>query len=142
DAGGHSGVAIHIYRATKPMGRRVFYDTDGELLIVPQTGRLLLRTEFGVISAGPGEIAVIPRGVKFRVELPDGRARGYVCENHGRLFQLPDLGPIGANGLANPRDFLTPVAAFEDSDQQLEVVGKFAGNLWAAEFDHSPLDVV
>ena len=126
-----SGVAVHIYRATKPMQRRVFYDADGELLIVPQLGRLLLATELGVVEARPGEIAVIPRGIKFRVELPDGRARGYVCENYGALFRLPELGPIGANGLANPRDFRTPVAAFEDRDEPCEVVAKFEGNLWA-----------
>src|SRR6516162_9562529 len=142
DANGRSGIAIHIYRATKSMGRRVFYDADGELLIVPQLGRLLLATELGVIEAAPGEIAVIPRGVKFRVELLDARARGYVCENYGILFRLPELGPIGANGLANPRDFRTPVAAFEDSDEPCQVVAKFEGNLWATELNHSPLDVV
>jgi homogentisate 1,2-dioxygenase len=142
DASGRSGVAIHIYRATKSMARRVFYDADGELLIVPQLGRLLLATELGVIAAGPGEIAVVPRGVKFRVELSDDRARGYVCENYGALFQLPELGPIGANGLANPRDFRAPIAAVEDKDEPCEVVAKFEGNLWATELNHSPLDVV
>jgi homogentisate 1,2-dioxygenase len=142
DAGLRSGIAVHVYRATKAMERRIFYDADSELLIVPQEGRLVLATEFGEIEASPGEIAVIPRGVKFRVALPDGRARGYVCENYGELFRLPELGAIGANGLANPRDFLTPVAAYEDCDEPFEVVAKFAGNLWAAEFDHSPLDVV
>ena len=142
DASGRSGVAIHIYRATKSMTDRAFYDADGELLIVPQSGRLLLVTELGVVEAAPGEIAVLPRGIKFRVELRDGRARGYVCENYGALFRLPELGPIGANGLANPRDFRIPVAAFEDSDEPCEVVAKFEGNLWMAELDHSPLDVV
>jgi len=90
--------------------RRIFFDADGELLIVPQQGRLSLAPELGRIEAGPGEIAVVPRGVKFRLALPDERARGYVCENYGELFQLPELGAIGANGLANPCDFLTPVA--------------------------------
>jgi homogentisate 1,2-dioxygenase len=142
DASGRSGVAIHIYRATKSMERLVFYDADGELMIVPQTGRLLLATELGAVEAAPGEIAVVPRGIKFRVELPDGRARGYVCENYGALFRLPELGPIGANGLANPRDFRTPVASFEDKDEPCQVVAKFEGNLWATELDHSPLDVV
>jgi homogentisate 1,2-dioxygenase len=142
DAGGRVGVAVHIYLAAKPMERRVFYNVDGELLIVPQLGRLLLSTEFGVMQAGPGEIAVIPRGVKFRVELPEGRARGYLCENYGALFRPPERGPIGANGLANSRDFRTPVAAFENSDEPCEVVAKFEGNLWATELDHSPLDVV
>ena len=141
DASARCGVAVHIYRATKPM-ERVFYDADGELLIVPQTGRLRLATELGEVETAPGEIAVIPRGIKFRVDLPDRRARGYVCENYGGLFRLPELGPIGANGLANPRDFRAPVAAFEDCDEPTEVVAKFEGNLWAAELDHSPLDVV
>src|SRR5271166_6547753 len=108
DASARFGVAVHIYRATKPMERRVFYDADGELLIVPETGRLLLATELGAVEAKPGEFAVIPRGIKFRIDLPDGRARGYVCENYGALFRLPELGPIGANGLANPRDFRSP----------------------------------
>jgi homogentisate 1,2-dioxygenase len=142
DVGLRTGIGIHVYRASKSMAERVFYDADGELLIVPQHGGLVLRSEFGVIEAGPGEIAVLPRGVKFRVDLPEGAARGYVCENYGRLLRLPDLGAIGANGLANPRDFLTPIAAFEDRDAPCEVVAKFAGNLWAAEFDHSPFDVV
>src|SRR5205807_4634372 len=142
DAAARNGIAIHLYRATRPMTDRVFYDADGELLIVPQQGRLLLITEFGPIEAGPGEIAVVPRGVKFRTELPDGRAGGYVCENYGALLRLPELGPIGANGLANPRDFRAPVAAFEDSEAACEVVAKFEGNLWTAELDHSPLDVV
>ncbi|HEV2301219.1 MAG TPA: homogentisate 1,2-dioxygenase [Stellaceae bacterium] len=142
DARGRSGVAIHLYRATRPMTDRVFSDADGELLIVPQSGRLELATEFGMIAAAPGEAAVIPRGVKFRVGLPDGKARGYVCENYGELFRLPALGPIGANGLANPRDFLAPAAAFEDRERPCEVVVKFAGDLWAAELPHSPFDVV
>jgi homogentisate 1,2-dioxygenase len=136
------GVAIHIYRATASMTDRVFADNDGELLIVPQHGRLRLCTEFGIIDALPGEIAVIPRGIRFRVELPDGAARGYICENYGALFALPELGPIGANGLANPRDFLSPVAWFEDRQVETESVVKFAGNLWTTVLDHSPLDVV
>jgi homogentisate 1,2-dioxygenase len=142
DAGLRTGIAVHVYRANKSMAERAFYDADGELLIVPQQGGLVLRSEFGVIEAVPGEIAILPRGVKFAVDLPDGKARGYICENYGRLFGLPELGPIGANGLANPRDFLAPAATFEDRDAAYEVVAKFAGNLWAAEFDHSPFNVV
>ena len=122
DASARNGIGIHVYRATRPMTDRAFYDADGELLIVPQDGRLLLVTEFGRLDVMPGEIAVVPRGVKFRVELPDGRARGYVCENYGALLRLPELGPIGANGLANPRDFLTPCAAFEARDTPCELV--------------------
>src|SRR5208282_5984915 len=102
----HAGVGIHIYVANTSMTDRFFYNADGEMLIVPQHGKLLLRTELGVLQTGPGEIAVIQRGIRFRVELLDKEARGYICENYGALFRLPDLGPIGANGLANPRDFL------------------------------------
>ncbi len=142
DASARRGVAIHVYRATRSMTDRVFYDADGELLIVPHEGRLLLHTEFGPLDIGPGEIAVIPRGVKFSAELRDDRAGGYVCENYGELFRLPELGPIGANGLANPRDFLSPSAAFEDRVGPIELVAKFEGHLWATELDHSPLDVV
>lgn len=142
DALVHSGVAIHIYTANKSMTDRFFFNADGEMLIVPQLGKLLLHTEFGKIEATPGEIAVIQRGVKFRVELVEKEARGYVCENYGSLLRLPDLGPIGANGLANPRDFLTPVASFEERDGDFRLICKFQGNLWEAEIDHSPLAVV
>jgi homogentisate 1,2-dioxygenase len=137
-----SGVAIHVYAADAPMRNRFFYNADGEMMLVPQQGKLLLSTELGVLEAAPGEICVLPRGLKFRVELPDGEARGYICENYGAQFRLPELGPIGANGLANPRDFLTPVAWFEDRDGSFQIVSKFLGKLWAAEIDHSPLDVV
>jgi homogentisate 1,2-dioxygenase len=137
-----SGIAIHAYLANRSMTDRVFYDADGELLIVPQQGRLRLATELGVLSVAPGEVAVVPRGLRFRVELPDGAARGYICENHGAVLRLPELGPIGSNGLANPRDFLTPVAWFEDAKRPVEVVQKFMGHLWVTELDHSPLDVV
>jgi homogentisate 1,2-dioxygenase len=142
DAGARTGVGVHIYRAARSMIDRVFYDADGELLLVPQQGRLVLRTEFGVLDAAPGEIAVIPRGAKFRAELPDGLAAGYVCENYGALFSLPELGPIGSNCLASPRDFFSPCAAFEDRDEPCELIAKFEGHLWAAALDHSPLDVV
>ncbi len=138
----HSGVAIHVYAANRSMEKRFFYDADGELLIVPQTGGLAIHTELGRIGAGPGEIVVIQRGIKFRVELQEREARGYVCENYGAMFRLPELGPVGANGLANPRDFLTPVAGYEDSEGGFHVVSKFLGNLWEVEYDHSPLDVV
>jgi homogentisate 1,2-dioxygenase len=142
DAATHRGVAIHLYAANAATHDRFFFNADGELLIVPQLGRLSLRTEMGVLEIGPGEIGVIQRGIKFRVELPDKQARGYICENYGELFRLPELGPIGANGLANPRDFQTPVAAYEDRSGDFRVVAKFQGRLWAAQLDHSPLDVV
>jgi homogentisate 1,2-dioxygenase len=142
DATRRSGMAIHLYAANAPMTDRVFSDADGELLIVPQEGGLLLHTELGRLRAEPGHVALVPRGVRFRAEPLDPAVRGYVCENHGRPFILPDLGPIGANGLANARDFLAPVAAYEDVDGPVEVVNKFCGNLWSATYDHSPLDVV
>ena len=140
--GGNAGCAVHIYAANQSMTTRHFHDADGELLIVPQQGRLHIATEFGVIDIAPQEIAVIPRGVRFRVELPDGSARGYVCENYGAHLRLPDLGVIGSNGLAHPRDFLTPVAAYEDKEGHFEMVAKFQGRLWRAPIGHSPLDVV
>lgn len=142
DAAQRSGMAVHLYHANTAMTDRVFSDSDGELLIVPEHGGLLLRTELGLLRAEPGHVALIPRGVRFRVELLDATARGYVCENYGQPFTLPDLGPIGANGLANARDFLAPAAAYEDVRRPVEVVNKFCGNLWSATYDHSPLDVV
>jgi homogentisate 1,2-dioxygenase len=137
-----AGVGIHLYCANRSMQGRYFYNADGELLIVPQQGRLRIRTELGVVEVEPLEIAVVPRGIRFLVELPDGEARGYVAENFGAPLHLPDLGPIGANGLAHPRDFLTPVAAYEDLDGDFALVAKFQGALWSASIDHSPLDVV
>ncbi|HTT13148.1 MAG TPA: homogentisate 1,2-dioxygenase [Burkholderiaceae bacterium] len=142
DPHAQSGCGIHLYAANRSMTDRVFYNADGELLVVLQEGRLRFATELGLIDAEPLEIVVIPRGVRFRVELLEGTARGYVCENFGAPFRLPDLGVIGSNGLANPRDFQTPVAWCEDRDGKTELVAKFMGHLWAAEMDHSPLDVV
>jgi homogentisate 1,2-dioxygenase len=136
-----SGVAVHIYRANRSMQRRYFYCADGELMLVPQEGSIVLFTELGKLGVGPGEIAVVPRGMKFAVALTDKQARGYVCENYGASFRLPELGPIGSQGLAQTRDFLAPTAAFEDGGK-CEVVAKFMGRLWASEFSHSPLDVV
>jgi homogentisate 1,2-dioxygenase len=137
-----TGCGIHIYAANKSMQGRYFYDADGELLIVPQLGRLRIATELGVIAIEPQEVAVIPRGVRFCVELVDAQARGYVAENFGALLRLPELGPIGSNALANARDFLAPVAAYEDVEGDFELIGKFQGRLWSARIDHSPLDVV
>jgi len=136
------GIGIHLYAANRSMHERFFSNADGELLLVPQQGALRLATELGLLDVAPGEIAVLPRGLRFRVELPDGAARGYLCENYGALLRLPELGPIGANGLANPRDFLAPVAAYEERDGDFELVNKFMGRLWRADIDHSPLDVV
>jgi homogentisate 1,2-dioxygenase len=137
-----TGIAVHIFRANKPMTDRFFYNADGEMLVVAEMNRVRFLTELGIVEIGPGEVACLPRGLKFRVELPDGSARGYICENYGAQFRLPDLGPIGANGLANSRDFETPAAWYEDQDGPCEIVAKFGGNLWACESEHSPLDVV
>ncbi|HZM32918.1 MAG TPA: homogentisate 1,2-dioxygenase domain-containing protein, partial [Burkholderiales bacterium] len=135
------GIAVHIYRANRSMKDRVFYDADGELMLVPQEGKVLLFTELGRLEVSPGEIALIPRGLKFKVEI-DKPVRGYLCENYGPAFRLPELGPIGAQGLAQVRDFLAPVAAYESRSGKTEQVAKFQGALWATELKHSPLDVV
>jgi homogentisate 1,2-dioxygenase len=142
DVAAGAGVGIHLYAANRSMIDRVFMNADGELVIVPESGALQLVTEMGVLVVGPLEIAVVPRGVRFRVELLGATARGYVCENYGAAFRLPELGPIGSNGLANPRDFETPAAWFEDRDEPVEMIQKFQGELWTTTLDHSPLDVV
>lgn len=142
DPAAQSGCGIHLYAANRSMTDRFFYNADGEMLVVPQSGRLRFKTELGVLEAEPQEIVVIPRGIRFQVELLDGTARGYICENFGALLRLPDLGPIGSNGLANPRDFLTPVAHYEEREGAFELVAKFCGQLWSARINHSPLDVV
>ena len=136
------GCAVHLYRASKSMDGRVFVNADGELIVIPQQGAIELQTELGRLEVAPGSVAVVPRGVKFRVQLRDGDAHGYVAENYGLPFRLPELGPIGANGLANPRDFETPVAWFENKDEPTEVIQKSLGHLWTTRLDHSPLDVV
>jgi homogentisate 1,2-dioxygenase len=142
DADAQTGVGALVYLANRSMARRALVNADGEMLLVPQQGRLLLVTEFGMLDVRPGEIALVPRGVAFKVELPDGPSRGYVCENHGAPFRLPELGPIGSNGLANPRDFLAPVAAFEKEEGAYEIVRRFGGRLWAATQATTPFNVV
>jgi len=137
-----AGLAVHIYAANRSMTGRYFVDSDGELLFVPELGAVILHTELGPLRVSPGEIAVVPRGIRFRVELGGDFARGYLCENFGAAFTLPERGPIGANGLANERDFRYPHAAFEERREDVQLVNKFGGNLWAADYDHSPLDVV
>ena len=136
------GCAIHMFAANWSMIDRAFFSADGEMLILPQQGALRIVTEMGVLTGGPLEMILIPRGVRFRVELLDGAARGYVCENHGAPFRLPELGPIGSNGLANARDFEAPVAAYEDVERPFEIVQKYMGSLWTSRADHSPFDVV
>ncbi|MFB0610798.1 homogentisate 1,2-dioxygenase [Aurantiacibacter poecillastricola] len=137
----NGGIGIHLYAASASMDARAFQNSDGEMLIVPQQGSLRIVTELGRMDAAPGHIALVPKGMRFRVEL-DEPSRGYICENFGAPFRLPDLGPIGANGLANPRDFEAPVAWFEDRDEDFEIVQKFNGRLWTTTIDHSPFDVV
>jgi len=137
-----AGMGVHVYACNRSMRDRFFYDADGELLIVPQEGELRVATELGVLDVAPGEIVVVPRGVRFTIALAGDRARGYVCENYGAGFRLPELGPIGANGLANARDFLYPVAAYDEREGDFALIAKFAGKLWCAPIDHSPLDVV
>ncbi len=138
----HTGCGIHYYLANRSMRDRYFYNADGELLIVPQQGRLDIHTECGRLDVAPGEIALIPRGMKFSVALPDGPSRGYICENYGAHFRLPERGPVGSDGFANDRDFKAPLAAYEDKQGEFELVCKFAGRLYVCALDHSPLDVV
>jgi homogentisate 1,2-dioxygenase len=142
DVNTQTGMAAHIYLVTESMRDEYFYSADGELLVVPQEGRLRFCTELGVIDLEPKEIAILPRGLVYRVEVLEGPARGFVCENYGAPFQLPHRGPIGANCLANPRDFKTPVAAFEDRDAPSRVVLKWCGRFHETLIGHSPLDVV
>ena len=147
DVDAQSGIAAHVYLASRSMQRRAFVNADGEMLFVPQQGRIVLTTEMGVLDVKPGEIAVVPRGVVFKVGLPDsdagaGPSRGYLCENYGAQFRLPELGPIGSNGLANARDFLAPVAAFESEAGGYELIKKFGGRFWQAPMKQSPFNVV
>jgi homogentisate 1,2-dioxygenase len=138
----HTGMAAHVFHVTQSMEDDYFVNADGEMLIVPQTGRLSMATELGRLSIGPGEIAVIPRGIKFKAGIEDGPARGYLCENYGARFTLPSRGPIGANCLANPRDFKTPAASFEEKEAPCRLMVKWCGAFYVSEIDHSPLDVV
>jgi homogentisate 1,2-dioxygenase len=137
-----AGCAMHLYAANRGMGGRHFYDADAELVFVPQQGRLVIATELGVLEVEPQQVGVVPRGIRFRVELPDGPSRGYVAENFGQPLRLPELGPLGSNGLANSRDFEAPRAAYEDREGAFELVAKFQGELFVAALGHSPLDVV
>lgn len=141
-AAGQCGMGIHLYLANRSMGKRYCFNADGELLLVPQQGSLIARTECGILHVAPGEICVIPRGMKFAIELPDGKSRGYVCENYGAPFTLPERGPVGSDGFANDRDFLTPNAAYEDRSGDFELLCKFMGRVYRCGLDHSPLDVV
>ena len=141
DADAQTGVAAHLYLVNRSMGRRAFVNADGEMLLVPQQGRLTITTELGILEVAPGEIALLPRGMAFKIAV-DGPSRGYICENYGAPFRLPELGPIGSNGLANARDFQAPVAAFEDEPGSYEIVKKYGGSLWTAAAAATPFNVV
>jgi homogentisate 1,2-dioxygenase len=142
DPEAQTGLNFYVYAFSKNNPNTFFYSADGEWVFVPVEGQLLIKTELGNMAVDPREIAVVPRGLRFQVELVGSQARGYVCENMGAAFRLPDLGPIGANGLANPRDFLTPVAAYEERKGSFKLLAKFLNQLWESSMDHSPLDVV
>jgi homogentisate 1,2-dioxygenase len=142
DANTQTGIGIHCYYANAPMKNRAFYSSDGEMLFVPEQGKMTVTTECGKLSLSPGEIMVIPRGLKFSIAPVDGSIRGYLCENYGHPFVLPERGPVGANGFSNQRDFKYPVAWFEDSDTPHVIVNKFCGHLYEAPIAHSPFDVV
>ncbi len=140
DADAQTGMAAHLVLANRSM-QRALVNADGEMLIVPQQGALGITTEFGRLAVAPGEVALLPRGMAFKVGV-SGPTRAYVCENYGAPFRLPELGPIGSNGLANSRDFLAPVAAFEESSAACEIVRKSGGRLWSASAACSPFNVV
>ncbi|MHA6732259.1 homogentisate 1,2-dioxygenase [Devosia sp. A369] len=144
DAIGQAGMAAHVYAINSDMEDDYFFNADGELMIVPEQGTLRVSTEMGIMDVGPAEICVVPRGMVFKVARKDGTktARGYLCENYGAKFTLPDRGPIGANCLANPRDFKTPVAAYEDKEVPSRVHVKWCGKFYVTEIGHCPLDVV
>ena len=134
------GLGVHVYAADQPMAGQALSCSDGELVIVPELGTMRVMTELGALVAGPGEVVGIPRGLCFRVDPVDGPIRGWVAENHGRPLRLPERGPIGANGLANERDFLHPTAA-DEPDEPTQVHVRSGGRSWLVELDHSPFDV-
>ena len=136
------GMAAHIYLVNTSMVDDYFYSADSELLVVPQEGSLRFHTELGIIDLEPKEIGILPRGLLYRVEVTNGPCRGFVCENYGQKFEMPNRGPIGANCLANRRDFKTPVAAFEDRETPSTVTIKWCGQFHKTKIEHSPLDVV
>jgi len=142
DAVLQAGIGIHVYLANRPMTDRYFINHDGEMLLVPQQGRLWLDTECGRLAVAPGEIAILPRGMKCTIGLPDGPSRGYVCENYGAGLRLAERGPVGSDGYANDRDFLAPVAHYEDRAGPFELITRAGGQSWRSDLPYSPLDVV
>ncbi len=140
----HHGCAIHLFAFNQSMTNRYAYNADAEMMLVVEKGEIIVHTELGKMELAPLIIGVIPRGMKYRIEMKSGTnsVRGYLLENFGLPFQLPELGPIGSNGLANARDFETPVAAFEDLNGTFELLARYQGSLWRADLSHSPLDTV
>ncbi|KAK5169340.1 uncharacterized protein LTR77_005315 [Saxophila tyrrhenica] len=138
-----SGLAVYVFAAGKDMAKtEAFYSADGDMLIVPQHGVLDITTEFGGILLRANEIAVIPRGVRYRVDLPRGAVRGYICELYQGHFQLPELGPIGSNGLANVRDFQVATASYRKDFGEWKITSKFNRRLFRMAQSHTPFDVV
>lgn len=136
------GMSLYVYAANRSMRNRVFSSVDGELIILPQQGSIRVRTEMGNLRVEPGEMVLLPRGIRFSVELQGDACKGFVCENLGMAFRLPERGLIGANGLANARDFLAPVAAYEVDDTRFESIAKFGGRIWSSTLSRTPFDVV
>ncbi|KAF8579366.1 homogentisate 1,2-dioxygenase [Ramaria rubella] len=142
DSSLREGLAVHLYAANVSMGKKAFVNTDGDFLIVPSQGRLDIQTEFGKLMVRPGEIVVIQRGIRFKVSLPNGPSHGYIQEVFGAHYELPELGPLGANGLANARDFEYPVASFDIDQTPWDIVYKVSGSLHLCKQRHTPFDVV
>jgi homogentisate 1,2-dioxygenase len=142
DVESQTGLGVLVYAANASMDRRALVNADAEMLLVPQQGQLQIRTELGRLEVSPGEIALLPRGLAFAITLLDGPSRGYVAENYGAAFRLPELGPIGSNGLAHARDFLAPVAWFDEAPGEWDMVKRFGGKLWQCRQPKSPFNVV
>ena len=138
----HNGMAAHIYLCNSSMDNDYLCNADAEMLFVPQDGAIRLITELGIMDVEPMEIALVPRGMVFKMECLAKTARGYLCENYGAKLTLPERGPIGANCLANPRDFKTPVASFTDNNTRSRIIMKWCGTFNQTTIEHSPLDVV
>jgi homogentisate 1,2-dioxygenase len=139
------GLSIFGYTFNSCMGNDFFYSADGDFLFVPQTGPLHLETEMGKMLVDIGEFGVIPRGIKFRVVIPGGEKvchKGWICEVFGDHMKLPELGPIGANGLANPQDFCIPKASYYNEKGEFNIYAKFLGEFFMCTSKMNPLDVV
>lgn len=139
---GNTLINTYLYQCNQSMKNRYFSNHDGEIILIPYLGELMIYTEFGRLVLKPGSLAVIPRGIKFKVELASPLACGYLCENAGISLSLPELGLLGANGLANPRHFLYPKAFYEDYTGGITLVCKYQQRFWSAHSNHSPLNVV